>query len=628
MEDDARPPAVWARAPRLVLDPDNRDDHTAVRANLDATTNTSPALAIAIGAQPLKTKVHHLTYHLTAPNAAFRAVVGVARASAISRANPPAPHLAKHPPTTSNDEGLSFDDRGAPAFGPLPPHAADMTDAYDGVVSLADARAALASADAPDSDAAAATAATAAAARRGRGGSADKRARSATASAAAAGSADAPVAWGLNPYENALYATTDARHWGVHLAQLPSEGAAALGGGGAGGVHHLELTVTVDLGPARALYLSVAGGPTHKLSGVLPESVRPWALLPDGATLRIARHEVKRGAPSIVPLPRPITLETPVPAGVRRRWDALASAPVVAAAPLVDVAEAAASALAADAVDDAWAELAAAEASVASGRATGKAAAAPAASASARNGVASKGRGAAARHDGPPAGATRLAELRGWGADSAAVRAEAVRSVVAALSGRGAGGRGGEAAADRASGRRRAAPSQAQEAPPHPKRVAVAAIDDDHASTTAGSARATRRRSAVAPKTVASVAAHATATCAPPPEAPVETGPARARAARSRSAATSAPAAPDAEPEPAPAASSARVARRVAPFAAVAAPAPAAAAAKRKGAAAGAAPETRARPPAVKTARTAASSSRAPPRGPSPRNTRSGVVLG
>ena len=341
MPEASSSPLQWAQATNLEI-------VTPFKARA---VQTNAMLLSSVPMQKNQTNV--LKLKLETKNNGFKAIVGVAAANALAKTT----HKT-HKHTISN-EYIIFDEHNRPVFAHLPPNTTDMTQAYDGLVTLHEARANL-----PPSNLDSPTPEKATDTRRGRGGSADKRTRHASKIDAPEGMmsvAGGAVAWGFNPYDGALYACADARGWGVPMVQTPTLRTAH---DGSSGTHSIDITIAVDLGPSRALFVAIGDAQMHKVSKLLPESVRAWALLPCGASLEIISYESKRGTLSTVPLPKTLHFTPRVPLEIQERWAALSKA----SSELVETpVEANTLVLGEDVVKDAWAELAAAERTVAGG---------------------------------------------------------------------------------------------------------------------------------------------------------------------------------------------------------------------------------------------------------------------
>ena len=120
------------------------------------------------------------------------------------------------------------------------------------------------------------------------------------------GAAGAARAWGINPYEGAVYARADARLWGARVSALdePESATSAL--------------ITVDL-ERRALFFSINVGLVLRAAAVrLPPAVRPWVLLRrPGACATIKAYEAL-APPAAAMLPTDGA--DALPPEVARRW--------------------------------------------------------------------------------------------------------------------------------------------------------------------------------------------------------------------------------------------------------------------------------------------------------------------
>eukprot|EP00308_Calcidiscus_leptoporus_P001759 CAMPEP_0119352846 /NCGR_PEP_ID=MMETSP1334-20130426/2042_1 /TAXON_ID=127549 /ORGANISM="Calcidiscus leptoporus, Strain RCC1130" /LENGTH=298 /DNA_ID=CAMNT_0007365969 /DNA_START=629 /DNA_END=1523 /DNA_ORIENTATION=+ len=172
-------------------------------------------------------------------------------------------------------KGVYFDNLGVPQFGTLPPGGCDQSSVWNGRAAAVE----------PVGEQ--------------EGVSKLGRAKEAPRTTLTKSSA-----CGFNPYDGALYFSTDARIWGSLMETIPVTSRA------------VSLRVTVDL-DASALYLSINGGADQRMQVEVPKAVRPWALLlRDGDFVSLGGYEQPTRA-ELAALPQATSR---VSEGVRQRW--------------------------------------------------------------------------------------------------------------------------------------------------------------------------------------------------------------------------------------------------------------------------------------------------------------------
>ena len=186
--------------------------------------------ACALGGTVLREGCHRWDVeldHVWEDQGGINLCVGVAAAHAVATQGPLLPV-----PTCFPDQGIRIDAQGVASLELLQPGEKDQGEEWDAW---------------PSEEAGAAEA---------------EASRPAAATPAASGPAE-PMAWGLNPYDAALYTCADARHWGQDSARSlrPKEGPA---------VRASRVSVIVNMGPApragaapprRTLSFAINGGP-------------------------------------------------------------------------------------------------------------------------------------------------------------------------------------------------------------------------------------------------------------------------------------------------------------------------------------------------------------------------------